>query len=123
MSYEQSVKEWMDDLHDAIYGNGNEPECDYENHTIGYNEDGETYFWVDVFCNGGGLKGISLCAYTKSPDEKENPSVRARVGLSSFNGYETIDYIVEHRDELEEQLNRRFEEEYARKMKMLKENK
>lgn len=42
--------EILDEVHDAIFGNGCEPECDYEAKTINYNTDGDVFYRVNGRC-------------------------------------------------------------------------
>ena len=42
----------LNELRDAIFGNGNEPNVDYDEKSINYNEDGDIYYWINTNTNG-----------------------------------------------------------------------
>ena len=39
----------LDELHDAIFGNGHEPRADYKDQSINYNEDGHFYLLTKLY--------------------------------------------------------------------------
>ena len=84
-------------------------EVDFDNQTINYNEYGDTYYTVLTYSNGM-IKSILICAKTDD--------IRAfvEVYLTNDDWYETLDYIVENGEMLEEKLNKRFEESYKKSL-------
>lgn len=80
-------------------------EVDFNNQTINYNECGDTYYTILTYSNNT-VKSILICAKTK------DIRVFVEVYLTNDDWYETLDYIVENGEMLEEKLNKRFEESY-----------
>lgn len=94
-------RRYLDDLHDALFGNGNEPECNYNDMTIGYNEDGDVYYWLDV-----NRFGEPRCINVMITIE----NMHARVGsIVGDNWYESLDCFIEQRERLEEEVINKIE--------------
>lgn len=103
----------LDELHDAIYGNGNEPECDYENQSVNYNTDGDTYYLINTYSNNE-VKSIMVCAI--SGEGKEKISGYREIYVEDDNDiYTAIDYIIEHTDEINMSIDRQMEKQQRRK--------
>lgn len=98
--------EILDEVHDAIFGNGCEPECDYEAKTINYNTDGDVFYRVNTYGNAE-VKSIMVCAAIG--EGKEGISAYREVHVEHDDIYAAIDYIVEHMDEINEHIERRIE--------------
>ena len=106
---------YLDDLHDALFGNGNEPECNYEDMTIGYNEDGEIYWWLDTNYWG---KPICINMMVKIPEDDNFNKVSTRLGsIVGDDWYESLDYFIEHREQLEKEMFDKAEREIKKAMK------
>lgn len=102
----------LDELHDAIYGNGNEPECDYENQTVNYNTNGDTYYCINTYSNNE-VKSIMVCAICG--EGKDKISGYREVYVEDNDIYTTIDYIIENLDEINASIDRQIEEKHRRK--------
>jgi hypothetical protein len=101
----------LDDLHDAIFGNGNEPKVDYENRTINYNEDGDTYYSIHTY-SGDEVRSILVCA--KVADEKDKKKTLRgyrEIHIINDNFYTTIDYIIDNLEEINESIDKQMEEQ------------
>lgn len=105
MKYDDGI---LNELHDAIYGNGNEPEVDYENQTINYNEDGDTYYYINTYSNNV-VKSIMVCAKVKGIDNDPTISGYREVYVDN-DFYSAIDYILEHMDEINESIDKQMEQ-------------
>ena len=101
----------LDELHDAIFGNGNEPRADYKEQSINYNEDGDTYYWINTYTNGE-VKSIMICARVN--DDNINLSGYREIYIDDDNFYATIDFVVEHLDEINMSINKQIEEKYRK---------
>lgn len=98
---------FLNELHDALFGNGNDPECNYEDMTIGYNEDGDTYYCLYIPMYSDKPRTISMCAYVKGI--QGDSDCKAGITINVDDWWETVDYIVEHNEELNERLTIEFE--------------
>ena len=80
---------------------------DFDNKTINYNECGDTYYMMCTYSNDT-IKSILIHAKTDD--------IRAFVEVLLVNDdfYDTLDYIFENGEKLEEKLNKRFEENCKR---------
>lgn len=107
----------LDELHDAIYGNGNEPECDYENQSVNYNTDGDTYYLINTYSNNE-VKSIMVCAI--SSEGKEKISGYREIYVEDDNDiYTAIDYIIEHTDEINMSIESQMEKQQRRKLQKI----
>ena len=87
--------------------NNDDIEVDFENKIINYNEYGDTYYKISTYSNNT-VKSILICAKT------DDINAFVEVYLTNDDWYETLDYIVESGEKLEETLNKRFEENCKR---------
>ena len=92
----------LDELHDAIFGNGNEPKPNYNEQSINYNEDGDTYYWISTHSNE--IISIMVCARV------ENISGYREIYIYDDNFYEAVDFIVDHLDEINISIDKQMEE-------------
>lgn len=106
----------LDELHDAIFGNGNEPKVDYNEQSINYNEDGDIYYWINTYSNNE-VKSIMICARIKDKENKLNVSGYREIYIENDNFYATIDFIVDHLDEINMSIDKQLEEKIG-KMQM-----
>ena len=93
----------LDELHDAIFGNGNEPTVNYDEQSINYNENGDTYYWINTYSNRE-VKSIMVCARV------EDVSGYREIYVENDNFYEAIDFIVDHLDEINISIDKQMEE-------------
>lgn len=101
----------LDELHDAIFGNGNAPRADYNEQSINYNEDGDIYYWINTYSNNE-VKSIMICARVK--DDNINLSGYREIYIDNDNFYATIDFVVEHLDEITMSIDKQIEEKYRK---------
>ena len=92
----------LNELHDAIFGSGNEPKPNYDEQSINYNEDGETYYWINTHFNE--VISIMVCARV------EDVSGYREIYVENDNFYEAIDFIVDHLDEINISIDKQMEE-------------
>lgn len=97
----------LDELHDAIFGNGNEPKVDYNERSINYNEDGNTYYWINTFSNHE-VKSIMVCARV------EYVSGYREIYIENDNFYAAIDFIVDHLDEINMSIDEQMKEKQTK---------
>ena len=97
----------LDKLHDAIFGNGNEPTVNYDEQSINYNENGDTYYWINTYSNRE-VKSIMVCARIK--DDNINLSGYREIYVDNDDFYEAVDFIVDHLDEINRSIDKQMEE-------------
>lgn len=101
----------LDELHDAIFGNGNEPAVNYDEQSINYNENGDTYYWINTYSNRE-VKSIMICARIK--DGNINLSGYREVYVDNDNFYAAIDFVADHLDEINMSIEKQIEEKYRK---------
>ena len=104
MVYKDSI---LDELHDAIFGHGNEPTVNYDEQSINYNENGDTYYWINTYSNRE-VKSIMVCARIK--DDDTNLSGYREIYVDNDDFYEAVDFIVDHLDEINRSIDKQMEE-------------
>lgn len=101
----------LDELHDAIFGNGNEPIVNYDEQSINYNENGDTYYWINTYSNRE-VKSIMVCARIK--DDNINLSGYREIYVDNDNFYAAIDFVTDHLDEINMSIDKQIEEKYRK---------
>lgn len=99
----------LDNLHDAIFGNGNEPKIDYEERTINYNEDGDTYYSICTYSSDE-VKSILVCA--KIADEKDKKKALygyREIYIENDDFFVAIDYINDNLEEINNSIDRQID--------------
>ena len=97
----------LDELHDAIFGNGNEPTVNYDEQSINYNENGDTYYWINTYSNRE-VKSIMVCARIK--DDDTNLSGYREIYVDNDDFYAAIDFVADHLDEINMSIDKQMEE-------------
>ena len=97
----------LDELHDAIFGNGNEPTVNYDEQSINYNENGDTYYWINTYSNRE-VKSIMVCARIK--DDDTNLSGYREIYVDNDDFYAAIDFITDHLDDINMSIDKQMEE-------------
>ena len=106
----------LDELHDAIFGNGNEPTVNYDEQSINYNENGDTYYWINTYSNRE-VKSIMVCARIK--DDDTNLSGYREIYVDNDDFYAAIDFVADHLDEINMSIDKQIEEKYKIADKMI----
>ena len=97
----------LDELHDVIFGNGNEPTVNYDEQSINYNENGDTYYWINTYSNRE-VKSIMVCARIK--DDDTNLSGYREIYVDNDDFYAAIDFVADHLDEINMSIDKQMEE-------------
>ena len=97
----------LDELHDAIFGNGNAPTVNYDEQSINYNENGDTYYWINTYSNRE-VKSIMVCARIK--DDDTNLSGYREIYVDNDDFYAAIDFVADHLDEINMSIDKQMEE-------------
>ena len=97
----------LDELHDAIFGNGNETTVNYDEQSINYNENGDTYYWINTYSNRE-VKSIMVCARIK--DDDTNLSGYREIYVDNDDFYAAIDFVADHLDEINMSIDKQMEE-------------
>ena len=101
----------LDELHDAIFGNGNEPTVNYDEQSINYNENGDTYYWINTYSNRE-VKSIMVCARIKDDDTNLSGYREIYVDNDDFDA--AIDFITDHLDDINMSIDKQIEEKYRK---------
>lgn len=102
----------LDELHDVIYGNGNEPYVDYEERTINYNECGDIYYYINTYSNDE-VKSIVIGAKNKNENDKRFTMGYRKISIEDEDDfYSTLDYISENLEEIENCIVEQIERTY-----------
>lgn len=99
----------LNELHDAIFGNGHKPEVDYNEQSINYNEDGDIYYRINTYSNNE-VKSIVICARIKGKKNDLNVFGYKEIYIENDNFYAAIDFIVDHLDEINMSIDKQLEE-------------
>lgn len=100
--------EHIEYLCDELYGENCHNLIDYQNLTINENELGELYFKVYQRTNFS-IEGIMCCLTLVDENEHKTTIIEKKFPVDSeYSFYETIDYIIEHKDEIEKSLKSSF---------------
>ena len=99
----------LNELRDAIFGNGNEPNVDYDEKSINYNEFGDTYYKINTYSNNE-VKSIMVCAKVKNIENNTSVIGYHEIYVENDDFYTAIDLVVEHLNEINMSIDKQMEE-------------
>ena len=99
----------LNELRDAIFGNGNESSVDYDEKSINYNEFGDTFYKINTYTNNE-VKSIMVCAKVKDIENNTSIIGYREICVENDDFYTAIDFVVEHLDEINMSIDKQLEE-------------
>ena len=99
----------LNELRDTIFGNGNEPNVDYDEKSINYNEFGDTYYKINTYSNNE-VKSIMVCAKVKNIENNTSVIGYHEIYVENDDFYTAIDFVVEHLNEINMSIDKQMEE-------------
>lgn len=106
MVKKEVLNKYLEMLCDFIVGLEQRELINYEQMTINYNENGDTYYLLDAYSNGK-LKGVQICACEVVNGKKKK--VCREIYMSEFDSFENLmEFIVRHSEEIELYLDKCF---------------
>ena len=99
----------LNELRDAIFGNDNEINVDYDEKSINYNEFGDTYYKINTYSNNE-VKSIMVCAKVKDFEHNSSVIGYREINVENDDFYTAIDFVVEHLNEINMSIDKQMEE-------------